>query len=197
MIKNLATFCVFILLLGSSTLFAQDSSALTHPGWNYGLFGGYGNGVGNDSNFHRFTFGGRIGRVLTSEHGPGILRGTFEWDAEATPLEIFHATETTYTGGITPIVWKWNFTNGAKRKVVPFVGAFGGLLVSSDNFPPGDTAHINFQTGVGVGFNAFTRSKRAITFDVRALHISNASIGNHNPGINASLQFQIGYTWFK
>ena len=26
-------------------------------------------------------------------------------------------------------------------------------------------------------------------------HLSNASIGNHNPGINASLQFMLGYTW--
>jgi lipid A 3-O-deacylase len=195
--KTFATLCVLVLLLCSPSLFAQDSSALTHAGWNYGVFGGYGNGLGNNSNFHRVTFGGRLGRVLISERGSGILRGTFEWDAEATPLEIFRTTETTYAGGITPIIWKWNFTGGGRRKIVPFADAFGGLLVSSDNFPPGDTARVNFQTGVGIGFNAFTRAKHAITFDARALHISNASIGNHNPGINASLQFQIGYTWFK
>jgi hypothetical protein len=192
--KKLALVCI---LLCSASLFAQDSSALTRPAWNRGLFAGYGNGVGIDSDFHRFTFGGRLGRVLTSEHGPGFLRGTFEWDAELTPVEIFHFGETTYAAGVAPIVWKWNFTGGGHRKVAPFFEAVGGALFSANNFPAGDTSRINFQTGAGIGFNAFTRKNRAVTFDLRALHISNASIGNHNPGINASLQFQLGYTWFK
>jgi lipid A 3-O-deacylase len=194
--KTFAT-CVLVLFMGSICLVAQDSSALTHPAWNYGLFAGYGNGVSENSHFHRFTFGGRIGRVLTIEHGPGALRGTFEWGAEATPVEILNYHETTYAGGITPVILKWNFTGGGKRRVVPFFEAVSGALFSADNFPAGDTARVNFQTGAGVGLDAFTRHDRAVTLNFRALHISNASIGNHNPGINASLQFQIGYSWFK
>lgn len=195
--KNFATGCVLVFLLCSASMFAQDSSVLTRPSWNYGLFAGYGNGVSRDSDFHRFTFGGRAGRVLTSEHGHGALRGTFEWGAEITPVEIFNYHETTYAGGITPVVLKWNFTGGGRRKMVPFFEAVGGVLFSADNFPAGDTARVNFQSGAGVGFTAFTSPKRAVTLDVRAVHISNASIGNHNPGINAALQFQIGYAWFK
>jgi lipid A 3-O-deacylase len=195
--KNLASVCSFVLLLGSISLIAQDSSALTHAAWNYGLFAGYGNGLNQDADFHRFTLGGRIGRVLTSEHGPAGLRGTFEWGAEATPLEIFRYGNTTYAGGITPVILKWNFTGGGKRKVVPFFEAVSGALFSADNFPAGDTSRVNFQTGAGVGFHGFTKTSRAITLNFRALHISNASIGNHNPGINASLQFQVGYSWFK
>ena len=195
--KNVATVCLFVLFVGSISVVAQDSSALTRPAWNYGLFAGFGNGVSQDSDFHRFTLGGRIGRVLTSEHGPGVLRGTFEWGAEATPVEIFNYHETTYAGGIMPIVLKWNFTGGGKKKVAPFFEAVSGALFSADNFPAGDTARVNFQSGAGIGFNAFTSPDRAVTFNVRALHISNASIGNHNPGINAALQFQVGYTWFK
>jgi lipid A 3-O-deacylase len=195
--KNFATMCVLVVLLGSSGLFSQNSAALTHPSWNYGLFAGSGNGVSQDSDFHRFTFGGRIGRVLTSEHGPGALRGTFEWGAEATPVEILNYHETTYADGITPVILKWNFTGGGKRKIVPFFEAVSGALFSADNFPAGDTARVNFQTGAGIGFHAFTKVNRAVTFNVRALHISNASIGNHNPGINAALQFQIGYNWFR
>lgn len=195
--KKFAAVCVLFLLLGSATLLAQNSSALTHAGWNYGFFGGYGNGLGNNSDFHRYTFGGRLGRVLTSERGSGILRGTFEWDAEITPVDILNYHGTTYAGGVAPIVWKWNFTGGGRRKVVAFGEAVGGALFSANNFPAGDTSQVNFQTGVGVGFNAFTSSKRAISVGIRALHISNASIGNHNPGINASIQFQVGYNCFK
>jgi hypothetical protein len=32
---------------------------------------------------------------------------------------------------------------------------------------------------------------------VHVTHISNASIADHNPGINATMQFRVGYTWFK
>jgi lipid A 3-O-deacylase len=185
--------CVFAIALFTSQAFAQ--SAVTHPGWNYGLFAGFGNGISQDSDFHRFTFGGRLGRVLTSEHGPGFLRGTLEWNAEVTPVEIFNYHETVYTAGITPLVAKWNFTSA--HKTVPYFEAIGGVLFSSSNFPAGDTSHINFQSGAGLGFNHFVKPNRAINFEVRAFHISNASLGNHNPGINAQLQFQVGYTWFK
>ena len=194
--KNVAVSCLLFVVLLAVHAVAQDSSALTHPAWNYGLFAGYGNGLSQDSDFHRFTFGGRLGRVLTSEHGPGVLRGTFEWGAEVTPVEIFNYHETTYAGGINPVVLKWNFTGG-KRKVAPFFEAVSGVLFSADNFPDGDTSRVNFQSGAGIGFNAFTKANRAVTFNFRAIHISNASIGNHNPGINASLQFQVGYSWFK
>jgi lipid A 3-O-deacylase len=29
------------------------------------------------------------------------------------------------------------------------------------------------------------------------MHISNASLGDANPGVNATVQFQIGYSWWK
>jgi hypothetical protein len=29
------------------------------------------------------------------------------------------------------------------------------------------------------------------------VHISSASLGDKNPGVNASVQFQIGYTWWS
>jgi hypothetical protein len=29
------------------------------------------------------------------------------------------------------------------------------------------------------------------------VHISSSSLGDHNPGVNASLQIQVGYTFWK
>ncbi len=194
--RKLALLSVLALTLFVPGAFAQSESAsIRRPGWNYGLFAGYGNGVSQDSDFHRVSLGARIGRVLTSDHGPGVLRGTLEWNAEVTPVELFHYGETVYTAGINPLVAKWNFTSG--RRNVPYLEAVGGVLFSSSNFPAGDTSQINFQSGAGIGLNHFVRNNRAINFGVRALHISNASLGNHNPGVNAELQFHLGYTWFK
>ena len=39
--------------------------------------------------------------------------------------------------------------------------------------------------------------RRSIDFALNAEHISSASLGDRNPGVNASLQMQIGYTWWK
>lgn len=195
--RRLSPLFLLTLAFLVSTASAQlNDTTLKREGWNYGVFAGYGNGVGDNSFVHRFAVGARMGRVMTGEYGPGFLRGTFEWGAEATPVEFLHYNETVYTAGITPVVLKWNFTNGNK-KVVPFFEAISGVLFSSSKFPQGDTSRINFQSGAGMGFHAFTRAKRAVTVDVRAVHISNASIGNHNPGVNALVQVNVGYTWFK
>ena len=49
----------------------------------------------------------------------------------------------------------------------------------------------------GIGFHYFTREKRSIDVGLNAVHISSASLGDKNPGVNASLQLQIGYTFWK
>src|SRR5512146_3139231 len=190
--KTLVTFC---LLLTSTSLCAQ-SVAVKQPAWSLGAFATGGTGLSQNTDIHMFGFGGRLGRVLTAEHGGGILRGTLEWNAEVLPLYQFYSPGDTATGAaINPLLAKYNFTRG--HKLVPFFEAVGGIIFTNKNFPPGDTAQINFNSGAGVGFNLFTRNNRSIALDLRALHISNASIGNHNPGINASLQFTLGYTWWK
>ncbi len=38
---------------------------------------------------------------------------------------------------------------------------------------------------------------RSIDFSANAVHISSASLGDRNPGVNASVQFSVGYTWWK
>ena len=43
----------------------------------------------------------------------------------------------------------------------------------------------------------FLRSKRSIDLGVNGVHISSASLGDRNPGVNASIQIQVGYTFWK
>ncbi len=62
---------------------------------------------------------------------------------------------------------------------------------------PGATSVWNFSPQGGGGFHYFIHDRRSIDVGVNAIHISSASLGDHNPGVNASVQFQVGYTFWK
>ena len=60
----------------------------------------------------------------------------------------------------------------------------------------GGTSVWNFTPQGGLGLHYFTRPKRSIDLGVNAVHISSASLGDRNPGVNASIQVQVGYTFW-
>ncbi len=191
---RLALFCC----LASVPLLAQlptDSpvDVLRHPGWNKGIFVGGGTSVDSTPSGQNLVFGFRLGRVLTHERGPGILRGSFEMAADVIPLDEYWIRGAQYSGGIDPLVLKWNFTSGCK--VVPYAAIVGGVLFSTHNLPPGDTSQVNFTSGAEIGAQVFRKGRNSVDLSVKAYHLSNASLGNHNPGLNANLQFMLGYTW--
>jgi len=109
------------------------------------------------------------------------------------PLDEYWINGGQYAGGIDPIMWKWNFTSGCK--VAPYAAIVGGALFSNHNLPPGDTSQINFTSGAEIGAQIFRKGTNSWNVAVKAYHLSNASIGNKNPGLNANLQFMLGYTW--
>jgi hypothetical protein len=112
----------------------------------------------------------------------------------------------TYRGvSLTPVILRWNFYSQSRRFQPWFQGA-GGLIYTTHKFPPdqlvphgtpGGTSVINFAPQGGGGFHYFIRPKRSIDVGVNAVHISSASLGDRNPGVNASLQIQVGYTFWK
>jgi hypothetical protein len=125
----------------------------------------------------------------------------------------------TFTGAsITPIILRWNFAG--TRRFAPWMQgaggvlwtnhkypAFGGLPINAtggfsystlgDNGPNDDASVWNFTPQFGVGVHYFTSAKRSIDLGANAIHISSASLGDKNPGINASVQFTLGYSWWK
>jgi len=113
----------------------------------------------------------------------------------------------TFTGAsITPIILRWNFRPLSAQRFVPWVQGAGGLIWTDHKFPPdiivakgkpGGTSVFNFTPQFGVGFHYFLKPRRSISFAANAVHISSASLGDRNPGVNASVQFQLGYTWWK
>lgn len=117
----------------------------------------------------------------------------------------------TYTGAsITPIQVRWNFTHG--KRFMPWVQAAGGVVWTNHKYPavgdlnvgdatqtgPGaNTSVWNFTPQGGVGAHYFVKPRRSIDFSANAVHISSASLGDKNPGVNVSLQMSVGYTWWK
>ncbi len=121
----------------------------------------------------------------------------------------YYTTGGTYTGvSLTPIILRWNFTHG--QRLMPWVQGAGGLLWTNHKYPafgspvsslatngPGtDTSVWNFTPQFGVGTHLFVKPKRSIDFSANAVHISSASLGDKNPGVNASMQFAVGYSWW-
>jgi lipid A 3-O-deacylase len=167
-----------------------------HNGSNeYGLFVGGGNGFGKRSSTHMLYGGGRWGKVLTDDVLGGWLRGNFEFAIEAMPLyKVFQEGPDAFGIAITPTILKWNFLHHGKVK--PFATLGGGLLITTHDVPQ-NTNPLNFTPQGGFGIHYLTSADHAITSEVKFMHVSNASLSNQNSGINGSIQFTIGYSWFK
>jgi hypothetical protein len=182
--------------------------------WDRAVFINGGFGTSGETSDHFLSAGVRIGKVLTDAAGPGILRGQFEYAIELmpywqafTPKQSYSlapqlpsvTTGGTYTGlSITPAILRWNLVRW--KRVMPWLQGGGGLIWTNHKFPPNGsrgTSVWNFEPQFGVGIHYFVKPNRAITFGANAVHISNASLGDSNPGVNATVQLQIGYTWWK
>jgi hypothetical protein len=199
--------CAFVTLsafMSAQTLDDAPSEPLRHPGWNYGgqASGGFTavqvsslNFLTANRNISNFALSLHLGRVVTHEHGRGWSRGTFEWDFNVIPIEIFWVLGNHYAGGFEAFCPRWNFT-GTHRRVVPFAGLSGGMLVSPRNFPPGDTYQTNFTVAIDAGTHIFVRDRRSLDVSARVYHLSNAFLGPLNPGIPVGVQFTLGYSWY-
>lgn len=121
-----------------------------------------------------------------------------------------YTTGGTYRGAsVTPIILRWNFTRGGK--LMPWAQAAGGLLYTTHKYPaygqgplnltndgPGSGASVfNFTPQGGIGLHYFVKPRQSFDLSANGVHISSASLGDRNPGVNASVQFSVGYSWWK
>jgi hypothetical protein len=188
-----ALFLLYGLLLAgfASPVRAQDGPETGGKEIEFWTTGGHGtNGITQHTGV--WTAGFRYGWVLTEPHGPGFLRGRFEYGVDAVPVFLlFQPSNTAYGAAVNPFALIWNFdTHG---RVVPYVDLGGGALFTNTQVPPG-TSRINFTTSGAVGLH-FLAGKLNWTADVRFMHISNAGLETLNPGIN-TVQLRLGVGWF-
>lgn len=215
-----------------------------HP-WDFGALFQGGKGVTDHRDDFRFAMAGvHAGKVLTSDFGPGPLRGNFEAAVELFPFwqsytptfvratcytspvpgttqiaigsspEAFctpyYRVGGTYTGlSVTPAIFRWNFAG--TRRFTPWFQGAGGLLWTNHKYPAygstilsvqqdgtnADASVWNFTPQAGVGVHWFLSPTRSLELGANAVHISSASLGDRNPGVNASVQFSIGYSWWR
>jgi len=168
--------------------------------------------------------GVQIGRVLSAPRGRGFLRGQGEAVVEVLPFWLAHYPSQNlhyysqrygYGGyylwegqnipgaSVTPLLFRWNFTGRASRRSVPWAQLGGGLLWTNHKFPVPNplmiesTSVINFTPQGAVGESIFIKKNRSLDFAFKAVHISNAGLGVNNPGLDITLQFSAGYSWWR
>jgi len=125
-------------------------------------------------------------RDLTSDHGPGILRGQLAWAIEVMPLLAESSPTRVYGFGVSPIGLRWNFA--PRRRWSAFTELAGGFLGSSAGIPDG-LARFNFTAHGGAGVRLPVASHRSVVVAYRLQHISNGNRLNENPGANSHVVF--------
>ena len=153
--------------------------------------GGYGvKGIASHTGV--WTVGARYGWILTAPHGPGFLRGQFEYAVDAVPVfMLFQPKNRAYGAAVDPFALKWDFVRHGR--IVPYIDLGGGALFTNVDAPPG-TSRINFTTNAALGMHILT-GKLTWSADLRFMHISNAGLSAINPGIN-TLQLRLGLGLF-
>ena len=169
----------FVLAVLSSVLHAQEGPE--KGATEVQLWTSAGHSVpGGRGNTGIWNAGLRYGWVLTGSHLPGFLKGRFEYAVDAVPAYlIFQPSGTVYGVGLNPLNLKWNFLSHGNLS--PYLELSGGTLFTTSKVPPGTSA-VNFTSGAALGTHFLGRNAWAI--EARYLHISNAGLGDLNPGIN-------------
>jgi Lipid A 3-O-deacylase (PagL) len=127
-----------------------------------------------------WTMGVRYGWILTDAHGPGFLRGRFEYAVDAVPIvTVFQPGGRAYGFGFDPWIMKWNLE--PHHRISPYIEIGGGVLVSTRDIPLGEASHFNFTPTGALGVNIL-RGKYHWSIDFRYFHISDAQITPFNPG---------------
>ncbi len=160
----------------------------------------------------QFELGGNIMPLWQAyTPAPHTAPGTCIVGGDATSCQIQYGGGTFRGVSLTPIILRWNFLTHSRR-IQPWFQAAGGVIYTTHKFPPnyesaligsepvqvdGGTSVWNFAPQGGGGFHYFIRPKRSIDVGVNVVHISSASLGDRNPGVNASIQIQVGYTFWK
>ena len=150
-------------------------------------------GAAEDRNL--FLLGLRYGRVLAAWDSLSL-----EYTLDVFPVALVfepddarRGSSTIYGAGLSPLGFKLNF--GQQSRIKPFVALSFGFLYFEKETPVRNSTHFNFATEIGLGVQFFVAPRHAVTLGYKLHHISNAGIGDRNPGLDSHL-FYAGYSFF-
>ena len=117
----------------------------------------------------------------------------FEYAIDAVPAYlIFQRRNTVYGVGVNPLNLKWNFAT--RGHIAPYAELSGGTLFTTQKVPP-RTSSVNFTPSAALGTHFFGK-QCTWSVEARYLHISNAGLGDFNPGIN-TFEIRVGVGRFR
>jgi lipid A 3-O-deacylase len=190
---NKKSLVVAVLLALSGASAAHSQAGPEKGAHEFELWTGGGPGTsGGVSGTGVWNAGARYGWVLTGPHGPGLLRGRFEYAVDAAPVfVVFQPGGTAYGVSFDPFAFKWNFDT--RGRIVPYAEMSGGVLFTNRQVPAG-MSRINFTPSVAGGIHLL-RSKWNWSVELRYMHISDAGLTTLNSGIN-TIQVRVGFGLF-
>lgn len=174
--------------------------------------------ISADLKLDLFSAGFEAGRLLGGAHGSGPFRGQAQARIELMPLwvgrypsqlvsvkysDAAQAKQTwnrhTFFGAsATPVLMRWNFSSEQPRPVFPWLQVGGGILWTNHKFPitmwAAPASVINFTPQVGGGITLYGRKRQHVDIGVKVVHISNAGLGDSNPGLNQTIQGVVSYS---
>jgi len=91
----------------------------------------------------------------------------------------------------------FRFDGKPYKRIVPFLDMGAGVLHTTlDTRAPELSGHLQFLPQAGLGIQYFFSPQRAVVFEYRYVHMSNAGIEQPNEGYNASM-LTIGFRWLR
>lgn len=126
------------------------------------------------------------GRVISGEHGPGILRGRLEMLVEITPLFLAFQSDRAEGAGFSPLMLRWNLRE--RGRIHPFIEIAGGIVATNQDVPEG-TTRLNFLTHAGLGLHLRMAERLGLLVGYRFQHLSNGTTAARNPGFNSNVGY--------
>jgi opacity protein-like surface antigen len=171
----------------------QDRTANNEFGvWFDGQFGN-GHAFGSTTDSRMYQVEARYGRLVYTNNFLAL-----RYVAEIVPLSVVGDPQANgqrvyaYGAGGSPVGIQINFLQN--RRVQPFVNTGGGFLYF--NRQMFGATQLNFTAQLGAGVQVFTSKHRSIDLGYKYHHISNANLGNINPGMDSHVLF-IGVSFLR
>ena len=177
---------LLIIVLFATPGCAQDLNPNNEFGaWFSGQFAN-GHALGRTTNTRMYQFEGRYARLLYANQTLAV-----RYVATVVPIcsvgvpgsngQLVYA----YAAGASPVTLQLNWLHFGKLQ--PFLTSGGGFLYFNRHMF--NATQLNFTAQVAVGLQVFTSKHQSVDFGYRYHHISNANLGNENPGMDSHVLF--------
>jgi len=183
----LLTCVLFVIVLAATHVRAQDVNTNNNEFgvWISGQFAN-GHAFGSTTNTRMYQFEGRYARLMYANRTVAL-----RYVATVVPISSVGVPGGNgqrvyaYASGGSPIAIQLNWLRS--RGLQPFLTSGGGFLYFNRHLF--NTTQLNFTAQAAVGLQVFTSKHHSIDFGYRYHHISNANLGNENPGMDSHVLF--------